>query len=54
MDNLILQFSLVIIITFFASFIQRVSGFGFGIFAMTFLPYIMSAYTEANVLSSML
>lgn len=54
MDNPILQFSLVIIITFFASFIQRVSGFGFGIFAMTFLPYIMSAYTEANVLSSML
>ena len=54
MDNLILQFSLVIIITFFASFIQRVSGFGFGIFAMTFLPYIMSAYTEAHVPSSML
>lgn len=54
MDNQILQFILIVLITFGASFIQRVTGFGFGIFAMTFLPYIMSAYTEANVLSSML
>lgn len=49
-----LQLTLVILIAFCASFIQRVSGFGFGIFAMTFLPYVMSAYTEANVLSSMI
>lgn len=54
MDNLPFQLSLIVLIAFCASFIQRVSGFGFGIFAMTFLPYIMSAYTEANVLSSML
>lgn len=54
MDDQILQLILLILITFCASFIQRVSGFGFGIFAMTFLPYIMSVYTEANVLSSML
>lgn len=54
MDNQILQFIFLILITFGASFIQRVTGFGFGIFAMTFLPYIMSVYTEANVLSSML
>ena len=36
-----------------ASFIQSVTGFGFGIFAMIFLPSLMQ-YTEANVLSSML
>ena len=36
-----------------ASFIQSVTGFGFGIFAMIFLPSMLM-YTEANVLSSML
>jgi uncharacterized membrane protein YfcA len=36
-----------------ASFIQSVTGFGFGIFAMIFLPGIL-LYTEANVLSTML
>ena len=36
-----------------ASFIQSVTGFGFGIFAMIFLPSML-VYTEANVLSSML
>ncbi len=44
----------IVCIAFGASFIQRVSGFGLGIFAMTFLPYIMSEYTEANVLTSMI
>lgn len=48
------QALLVILISFCASFIQRVSGFGFGIFAITFLPYIMGTYGEANILSSML
>ena len=36
-----------------AGFIQSVTGFGFGIFAMIFLPYLLT-YTEANTLSSML
>lgn len=36
-----------------ASFIQSVTGFGFGIFAMIFMPSLL-LYTEANVLSSML
>lgn len=49
-----LQLILIALIAFGASFIQRVSGFGFGIFAMTFLPYVMSIYTEANALSTML
>ena len=43
----------VILVVACASFIQSVSGFGFGIFAMIFLPHLMQ-YTEANVLSSIL
>lgn len=49
-----LQLIFIALIAFGACFIQRVSGFGFGIFAMTFLPYVMSIYTEANALSTML
>ncbi len=49
-----LQLILIALIAFGACFIQRVSGFGFGIFAMTFLPYILPLYTEANALSTML
>lgn len=37
-----------------ASFIQRVSGFGFGILIMTVLPFIMPSYAEATALSGML
>lgn len=37
-----------------ASFIQRVSGFGFGIFVMTMLPHIMGSYGEATTLSGIL
>ena len=37
-----------------ASFIQRVTGFGFGIFIMTFLPHIMPSYGEATTLSGLL
>ena len=37
-----------------ASFIQRVSGFGFGIAIMTVLPYIMNSYGEATTLSGLL
>lgn len=37
-----------------ASFVQRVSGFGFGIFIMMFLPYIMPSYHEAVALSGIL
>ncbi len=36
------------------SFIQRVSGFGFGIFVMTVLPYLLPSYGEATALSGML
>lgn len=37
-----------------ASFTQRVTGFGFGIFIMTVLPYLMPSYGEATALSGML
>lgn len=37
-----------------AAFVQRVSGFGFGIFIMMFLPYIMPSYNEAVALSGLL
>nr|MCR5454027.1 sulfite exporter TauE/SafE family protein [Bacteroidales bacterium] len=36
------------------SFIQRVCGFGFGIFIMTILPYLMPTYQEATALSGFL
>lgn len=44
---------LVCAVTLIASIIQGTTGFGFGIFAMIFLPRIL-VYTEANVLSTML
>lgn len=37
-----------------AAFIQRVSGFGFGIFIMTMLPFLMPSYGEATTLSGLL
>ena len=44
---------LIAIVTLGASFTQGVTGFGFGIIAMVFLPFFL-LYTEANVLSSIL
>lgn len=37
-----------------ASFVQRVGGFGFGIFIMTMLPYLLPSFGEATTLSGML
>lgn len=37
-----------------ASFVQRTTGFGFGIFIMTLLPFIMPSYAEATALSGLL
>lgn len=37
-----------------AAFVQRVSGFGFGIFIMTALPYLLPSYGEATTLSGLL
>lgn len=46
--------SLVFLLSACAAFVQRVSGFGFGIFIMMFLPYIMPSYNEAVALSGLL
>ena len=45
---------LLIAMAMMAAFVQRVSGFGFGIFIMTALPYLMPSYGEATTLSGML
>ena len=37
-----------------ASFVQRTTGFGFGIFIMSVLPYLMPSYGEATTLSGLL
>ncbi|MCQ2115753.1 MAG: sulfite exporter TauE/SafE family protein [Bacteroidales bacterium] len=45
---------IIILAATFASFTQRVSGFGFGIFIMTILPHLMPSYGEATALSGLL
>lgn len=37
-----------------ASFVQRVCGFGFGVFIMTMLPYLCPSYGEATAISGIL
>lgn len=37
-----------------AAFIQRTTGFGFGIFIMTILPHLLPSYGEATALSGLL
>lgn len=52
-----MEFSVGILLLFaslLGSFIQRVCGFGFGIFIMTILPYLMPSYPEATALSGFL
>lgn len=45
---------ILILMSFGAAFVQRVSGFGFGIFIMTVLPFLLSSYGEATTLSGLL
>lgn len=44
----------IILLTIGASFVQRTTGFGFGIFIMTSLPLLMPSYGEAITLSGLL
>ncbi len=44
----------LVAVGFGAGFIQRVSGFGLGIFAMLFLPYLMSEPAAATAVSCLL
>lgn len=46
-----LNFLYVILVGFGAAFVQRVSGFGLGIFAMMFLPHLMPSHTAAATIS---
>lgn len=48
------MFILIFLLSVCASFIQRVSGFGFGIFVMMFFPYILPSYGESTMLSGLL
>ncbi len=45
---------LIFVLAIGASLIQRVSGFGFGIFVMMFFPYFIPSYGEATTLSGLL
>lgn len=49
----ILQAILLILVGMGAGFVQRVSGFGLGIFAMMFLPHFMSSHTAAATVSTL-
>ena len=46
--------ALIFLLTIVASFIQRVSGFGFGIFVMMFFPFFLPSYGESVMLSGLL
>lgn len=45
---------LIVLLAFAATFIQRVTGFGYGILFMSAAPYLMPSYGEATALSGML
>ena len=47
----LLHYVFLILIGFGAGFIQRVSGFGLGIFAMMFLPHFLPNHTAAAAIS---
>ncbi len=47
------QLVIVLIITAMGGFIQRVTGFGFGIFVMLFFPHIMQTHTSAAAISTL-
>ena len=50
-----MEFSIAIfLLAIGASFVQRTVGFGFGIFIMTALPFLMPSYAEAVTLSGLL
>ena len=46
-----IQFLYIILVGFGAAFVQRVSGFGLGIFTMMFLPHMLPTHTAAAVIS---
>lgn len=51
---LLMTLLLIILFAMGAAFVQRTTGFGFGIFIMTVLPYVLPSYGEATTLSGLL
>lgn len=51
LDGIVLY---IFLLSIGASFVQRTTGFGFGIFIMTMLPFLMPSYGEATTLSGIL
>lgn len=51
MDSMTIE---ILLLSVGASFVQRTTGFGFGIFIMTMLPAVMPSYGEATTLSGIL
>jgi len=47
------QIFVILLIAGAGGFIQRVTGFGFGIFVMLFLPHIMKTHTSAAAISTL-
>lgn len=47
------QILIIFLITAVGGFIQRVTGFGFGIFVMLFFPYILKTHTSAAAISTL-
>ncbi len=45
---------MLILLSAGAAFVQRVCGFGFGVFIMTMLPFLCPSYGEATTLSGLL
>lgn len=48
------DYTLILLLAVGASFVERTTGFGFGIFIMTVLPFLMPSYGEATTLSGLL
>ena len=53
-SRIMLTCTFIFFLTIIASFIQRVSGFGFGIFVMMFFPFFLPSYGESVMLSGLL
>ena len=49
----LMNLALIVPVSLCGSYIQNVTGFGYGIFVMIFFPLLLQ-YTEANILSTML
>ena len=45
---------LIALVSAFGSFVQRTSGFGFGIFVMLFFPFFLPSHAEAAAVSGLL